>query len=86
MPLVTLLDLEKVNQIMNQQKQQNHISNSFSDLVPGINSPTASTNMCQLINQANNIHANQLAHKTSNLFANALLQQIQSQNKLFQLT
>jgi len=37
MPLVTLLDLEKVNQMMNQQ-QQNHINN-FNDLVPAATSP-----------------------------------------------
>lgn len=80
MPLVTLLDLEKVNQMMNQQ-QQNHLNN-FNDLVPAATSP----NMSQLLTQANNIHANQLTHKTNNLFANALLQQIQSQNKLFSNT
>jgi len=42
--------------------------------------------MSQLLTQANNIHASQLTHKTNNLFANALLQQIQSQNKLFSNT
>lgn len=68
MPLVTLLDLEKVNQMMNHQKQVSQ----FTDIVTQSPSNNSATNIAQqqhLQNQAN--------------VANALLHQFQSQNKLF---
>jgi len=72
MPL-TLMDLEKVNQIMNQQQQQQQatIPNNFGDIMPG--------NMSHLLNNTN---TNAAVINKNNLFANVLLQQFQTQNNL----
>lgn len=82
MPL-TLLDLEKVNHMMNQQQNvqvphQGSISNNFGDF--------SGQNMNNLLNNQNAQNAAVLTK--NNLFANVLLQQFQTQqntlnNKLF---